>query len=260
MLPRAPGAESAGGGYDLTTATYNAEVYAFHQDIPDQVRGNADPAIDPEVDAVEFVSGLFLIQREVKWVANNFTTGVWTTDVAGTTNFTKWDDASSDPEQDIDTGKSTILKTTGFLPNTLVVGYDTHLALKRHPLVQDRFKYTSSDSITDAMLARFFELDRYLVAMASRNTAEEDATDSNAFIAGDNALLCYSAPRPGLKTPSAGYTFNWSGLTGVNTNGVKIKRFRLERNASDRIEGEFAYDQKVTSADLGYFFSDCTAS
>jgi len=251
--PRAPGTESAGGGFDISTATYTAEVYALHQDIADQIRSNSE--IDMDRSASEFVAQQLLIQKEVNWMSKYFNTGIWGTDVVGTTDFTKWDDSSSDPEADIDAGKAAIKVATGLTPNTLIVSYETHQALKRHPLVTERFKHTSSDSITSAILARFFEVDRYMVASASYTTsAEGAATTVNAFIAGKNALLCYVAPNPGIMVPSAGYSFVWSAFSGAG-GGMRTKRFRMEALSSDRIEGEFAYDQKMVLAEAGYFFS-----
>jgi hypothetical protein len=259
VKPRAPGDESAGGGFRMSSDSYSCEVYAYHKDIPFQVRSNADAAINVDRDATRFVTDLFMIHEEVQWTSDYFATGVWDTDKTGSTDFAQWSDASSDPEKDLDDGKGLILKSTGKMPNTLVVGYEVHQALKRHPLVQQRFHYTSSDSITEAMLAKFLEIDRYMVSKASYDTSNEGGTATPAFIAGKNALLCYSAPAPGLMVPSAGYTFVWSGLTGANSVGVRIKNFPLERNASDRIEGEYAYDNKVTGTDLGYFFSAAVA-
>lgn len=254
--PRAPGSESAGGGLRLTSnSTYFAEEYAFHKDIPDQVRDNADDPINVDNDATTFVTQQLLIQREVNWASTYFTTGVWGTDVVGATDFTQWDDASSDPEKDIDDAKQAILLATGFMPNVLVVGFPVHLALKRHPLVLDRFKHTTSESITEELLARFFEVDEYMVARASYDTADEGATDSNAFILGKNALLAYRPNAPSLMQPSAGYTFVWTGLTGVNQAGIAVETFRMREKKSDRVEGTFAYDQKAVSTDVGYFFS-----
>lgn len=253
--PRAPGTESAGGGFDIDTQTYTAKIYALHKDVADQIRANSDPAVDMDRSASEFVMQQLLIQKEVQWMSDFFTTSVWGTDAVGGTNFTLWDDSSSDPETDIDAGKATIKRNTGLNANTLIVSYEVHQALKRHPLITERFKHTSSDSITAAILARFFEVDRYIIAAASHVvSAEGAATDTSAFIAGKHALLCYVAPTPGLMTPSAGYTFQWSAFTG-SVNGARTKRFRMEHLESDRVEGEFAYDHKVVLADAGYFFS-----
>ena len=89
---------------------------------------------------------------------------------------------------------------------------------------------------------------------AIQNTANEGAAASHSFIGGKHAMLCYAAPSPGIMTPTAGYTFSWTGHVGAGEEGVRIKRFRMEENASDRIEGEMAFVQKRVSADLGAFF------
>lgn len=253
---RAPGAESAGASGRVSTDSYLADVWALHDDVDNQTIANADAAIDPENDAAEFLMEKMLIRREREWATNYFATSVWGTDVVGTTDFVKWDDvASSDPVEDLKNGRIKILSTTGFMPNTLVVAYEVHEALKVHPLVKDNFKYTSAASITEEMLAQFFEVDNYLVAKSIYATNQEGATAAYSFALGKNALLCYSAPSPGLKRPSAGYTFSWSGLTGLNSQGIATSRFELKRNKVIRIETEMAFDQKVVAADLGYFFS-----
>ena len=53
---RAPGTESAGGGYNLSTDTYSADVWAFHKDVDDQTLANADTPLNPLREAAEFVT------------------------------------------------------------------------------------------------------------------------------------------------------------------------------------------------------------
>lgn len=257
LIIRPPSTESAGGGYRIDAEqTYRAKVYGWHVDISDQVRDNADDPLNQDADAAKFIMQTLLIGREKLWSDTYFTTGVWGTDLVGGTGFTKWSAANSDPEADIDDQKIAILQNTGKKANTLVVDLATHLRLKKHPLVQERFKYTSSDSITTAMLAAFFEIDRYLVGMASHNAAAEHATASNQMILGDNALLAYVAPQPRLMEPSAGYIFTWKGLSRTNPFGVATTNLRMPELKADRIETEMAFDMKVVSADCGVFFSD----
>lgn len=254
--PRAAGTESAGGGFNMSTDNYSAETYALHKDVPDDIRNNADAAVNVDADASRFVMEQLLIQKEVQWAADNFTTGIWGTDVVGGTDFTAWGDASSDPETDIDAGKAKGLRVTGKMFNTLVVGYAVHQALKKHPLITERYKYTSSESITAEMIAAFLEIDQYWVAMASYNTAQEGAADVDSMILGSHALLCYVTPSPGLMAVSAGYTFVWKNASGgLNNAGVAMSTFRMQHLKSDRVEGEFTYDHKVVATDCGYFFS-----
>jgi hypothetical protein len=257
---RAPATESVGSGYSLSTATYSTDVYAFHKDVDDQVRANADNPINPDRDATEFVTQRMLLRQEIDWNTSFFTTGVWDTDVVGGTNFTKWSNyTSSDPIEDIEAGKSTILTSTGFMPNTLVLGYDAFRQLRNHPDIVDRIKYTSSEVPTEGVLARMFGVDRVLVARAIKNTAAEGAAVSMSTVHGKNAALYYVAPSPGLLTPSAGYQFGWRGVSDGMGQNIGITRFRIPELRADRIEAQMAWDYKVVASDLGYFFSSCVA-
>jgi hypothetical protein len=267
---RAPGAESAGGSYTLdNTPTYFSKVYAFHKDIPDQVRANADAVLSPDREATEYVTHKALIKREKLWASNYFATSVWTTDITGvasgpsTGEVLQWNDADSTPIENIRTGKRTVLESTGFEPNTLVLGKAVYDTLVDHPDIVDRIKYgqTAGQPAMAGVeaLMKLFEIERIFVMKAIENTAAKGATNVHSFIGGKKALLCYSAPRPGIMTPTAGYTFSWVGFLGAGSEGNRIKRFRLERIESDRVEIQMAFDLKKVAADLGYFFTSIVA-
>ncbi len=252
--PRAPGSQSAGGGFNVTTDSYSCLVEAFHKDIDDQLRANADSVLSLDRAATEWVTQILMIRRERKWATKYFTTGIWASDH---TPSVLWDaGATSNPALDVGVARTTIQQSTGFRPNVLVVNPQVHEALRTNPTVKEQFKYTSSDSIDEAMLARYFGqalIDGSLVA-GVYETAAEGATSSMGFIGGKNALLVYAAPSPSLMAPSAGYTFAWSGFTG-GINGTRIKRIRAELESSDRIEGEHALDMKVVATSLGYMLN-----
>jgi hypothetical protein len=257
---RAPGTPSVGSGYGHTTAEYNCKVYAIHKDVDDQMRANADAPLDPDRDATEFVTRRLLLRRERQWASDYFTTGKWGTDVTGGSNFTVWSDyGGSDPITDVETGKNTVLMNTGIAPNTLVLGHNVARYLKHHPDLRDYTKAGSSDArpnlVNMELLARIFEVERVFVARAVVNTGLEGETASYSFVHGNHALLCYSAPTPSLRTPSAGYIFAWRGISRGLGETMGIKRFRMEELESDRIEGQIAFADKLVASDLGYFFS-----
>lgn len=270
---RAPGTESAGSGYELdNTPTYFANVYAYHHDVADQVRANADAAVDPERAAAELVTHKMLIRKETDWVSKFFAGGIWTggdvdgvSATPGTNQVTQWSDTTSgDPIGDIRGAKTSILQSTGFIPNTLVVGQQVFDALIDHPDIVDRIKYGQTAGgpamANEQTLAALFGLDRILISRAIRNTAAEGLTNAHSFIAGKKALLCYVPPAPSLMTPSAGYTFSWTGFMGqTNGFGFATKRFRMEHLESTRVEGQMAFDHKLVSSDLGYFFDTIVA-
>lgn len=261
MKIRAPGTESAGSGYNLSLAVYNADVWALHKDIDDQIRANYDAPLNADRDAAEWLTQQSLIRLERQFASKYFVPSIWGTTVTGTTNFVQWDDPASNPEVDIATARTTVLQNTGLMPNKLVVSHTVHEALKRHPVLKDRFKYTSAESVSEQMLARFFEVDEYLVSRAVVNTAAEGQAGAYSFAVGRHALLCYTNPAPTLMAPSAGYVFTWRGLLGGAGGDLAtaIKRFRMEALACDRVELEAAFDMRLVSSDCGYFFNSAVA-
>lgn len=270
MELRAPGTESAGSGYSLdNTPTYFADRYSVHKDIPDEVRANADAALNPDREATVFVTTKALIKREKLFVAKYFKSGVWGTDITGvnatpsTGQVLRWNDGASDPIKNVRDAKRTIRQSTGFEPNKLVLGRAVYDALVDHPDIIDRVKYGQTAGApakgTLAALAALFEIEEIMVMNAIENTAKEGQTASHSFIGGKHAMLCHSASSPGLMTPTAGYTFSWTGLMGNGIEGNRIRQFRLEREGVDRVEIDMCFDLKVVAAELGYFFDGIVA-
>ena len=253
---RGPATESAGAGYEIGTDDFSCDVYALHKDIDDQTLANADGPITLQRDATDFLTQHMLQRREQAWVTTYFTLGVWGTDLVGGTNFTQWDDyANSDPINDMRTALITVMRNTAQPVNTLVLGVEAWDKLQDHPDFLDRVKWSSKGVVTTDLMASLIGIDRVLIAKSVRNTAAEGETASYSFNLGKNALFMHVASSPGLNTPTAGYTFTWSGLFGSGRNGIRIKRFRMEHIASDRVEAEEAIDQKVVAPELGYFLS-----
>ena len=263
---RAGGTESAGGGYGLSTGSYSADVFAFHKDVDDQTLYNADAPLNPLREATEFVTRRLMLRKEIQWNTDFFAGSIWANDydgVAGTpsTNEVKqWSDyAASDPIDDIEDAKAGILSTTGMEANTLVLGYDVFRTLKNHPDIVDRIKYTSSQTVTADMLAAMFDIPRVIISKAVKATNNEGASQAYSFTSGKKALLAYVAPTPGLMTPSAGYSFSWTGVSGGLGATVGTSQFRMESLKADRIEAEMAFDNKVIASDLGWFWDSVVA-
>lgn len=259
---RAPRTESAGTGWNISTSTYAADVNAVHTDISDQDRANQDsPILDLDRDATTFVTHDIMLRREKDWVTAFFGTGKWTlTDQTGAATvaanqFISWDRASSTPLEDIEKQRLLIAKTTGLKPNVLVIGQEVYSVFKNHAEFIERIKYSEKGVVTLDLIAGLMDLEKIVVPMVLENTAEEGATDAFSFVHGKAALLAYAAPRPSRMTPSAGYSFEWTGYLGAATRGTRIKKFRMEPLASDRVEVESAYSFKVVSADLAVYFT-----
>ena len=258
---RADGTESAGTGYTLSTDSYYCDVWALHKDIGHLTLANFDSPVDPMSGATRFLTQQFLQRMERQWVTDFFGTSIWGTDVT-LSGANQWsDETGSNPIEDIETGKETILKNTGFMPNTLVIGYQVFRKLKNHPDIVDRMKYTSSANITVEILARMLEVERLLVARAIKNTANEGATATMDFTHGKSALLMYVNPSPGLLEPSAGYTFSWNQPRDNSgaASPVVLSRWYNDDRKAWRVEGEASWDNKIVATDLGYFIASAVA-
>lgn len=257
-LERAPSTESAGSGYTVdSTPTYFAREYAIHKDIDDGIRANADSMLNPDREATEFVTRDLALKREVLWAAKYFVTGVWTGSSTGTdvTPSVLWDAAGSTPIEDLRLQLIALKRRTGFRGNKITMGDEVWNVLQDHPDFLDRIKYTQKGIVTVDLLAAVLGVAQVLIAGGVQDTAAEGATESMAFIIGKSVMICYAAPSPGLMTPSAGYTFAWTGMYGANAMGGRVLRFRMDPIRSDRVEGEMAFDQKVVAPEMGAFLS-----
>lgn len=257
------GGRPAQVGYKVGSDTYSAEEWALETTIDDRERANADDPINPDQNATELLEQKMLIQEDRLWATNFFQTGIWTNEEIGSTDFTPFNDAGSEPVKVIDGQKTAMAQLTGFMPNTMVVGANVKDALRSNADIRDMIKYTQRGVATDEVLAALFEVDNFMVARAVYNSAVEtndaDGGLSMEFIADPNAiLLLYIAPTGGLKTPTAIARFGWTGLIpgAMNNMGGVITRGRDSRASSDWLQARNAYDLKQVSADLGVFISN----
>lgn len=272
---RAPATESLGGGWQVSTDTYYAPVYAVHKDVDDQTRANVDAVFNMDRDATLWVTQQLLIKRDRVFMDSFMKTGVWTggtgigggasgTDLTGgataaSNQFVQWNRSGSDPIGDVMTQHIGMARATGMRPNVLVIGPAVYQALLNNTSILDRIKYTNGDvgnsgMVGEQLLARAFGVDRIVVTWTIENTGPMGGTDNFAFMNNKTALLVYAAPNPGLMQPSGGYIFTWAGFLGAGAFGTRIRRFRMEAIESDRIEGEMAFDMKIISPDTGIFF------
>ena len=271
---RAPATESAGGGFNIATGTYFADVFAFHKDIDPQVRANSDAAINPDRDATEYVTQKMMIRRERQWADDFFKKTVWTTDLDGVAaapgagEFLQWDNPASTPIADISEQIIEIASSTGgqFRPNKFVLGPRVWQALRNHPEFLDRVTGTGSSdrpaTVNERALAEVLGIDQVMIGWGVVDSSAEGAASADLdFIFSKSALLVFSQPSPGLLRPSGGYIFSWTGLLGAGAFGNRIRRFPMDElgEGAIRIEGEMAFDAKLISADLGTFFATAVA-
>lgn len=265
---RAPGSETAGGGWRVTTDTYFADVVGVHKDIDDQNRANATPLTNLDRNAAMWVTQQLLLKRDKDWTDAYFKSGVWAVDLTGVTGvplsnqFKQWDQAGSTPIQDLRKQIIARRRITGLTPNRLVLGAEVWNVLQDHADFIDRIKYSERAIIGPELLAAVLGIPTVQIANVVEYTGREGLAEDNAlysFIQGKSALLVYAAPNAGLETPSGGYTFAWTGYLAAGPDGQRIVTFRMQNIRADRVEGEMAYAMKVVASELGTFFENAVA-
>lgn len=272
---RAPGTQAERINWKVSTEPYSCNRESIAVPVPDEIRANADNPLDMDRESTELGTRQGLIKQELDWSATYFTAGnpgdTWTFDVDGAGSASAsfdptsganndkvfWSNASSTPIEDVREGKRFVQSITGYRPNIMTMSRHVFDMLIDHPDIVGRLDrgQTSGPAIANVdSLAALFELEEILVMDGIHNAAAEGLADAHDFIGGKNALLSYRPGSPGLMTPSAGYTFEWTGFLGATSNGMRMRRKRDDLADTDLFEMDMHYDQKKVDADLGYFF------
>ena len=238
--------ESVGDDYEVGKDSYVLEEIAFHKDVSKDDRDNYDNPYDPIMDAVDFVINRIKRVCMQNLVDTFLTTGVWGTDLEGTTDFTKWSDGgtASTPVSDVLGWIHDIQKVTGYRPNKMLMAPDVFKALKTNTDITGKMKTTSDKVVTIGMIAKLFELDTIRIFDA----VNSGGTD---FVFAGKMLLVYAPPRPSRMTPSAAYQIIYRNTRAEN---VGTRRIPMEiKNDALRIEAWVKVCPKVISSNLGTY-------
>lgn len=230
-------------------------------------RSRAPGAADPRRAKVRFVTEQLKLHLDVLFAQNFFRQGVWADEWQGVVSaptdkqFLRFTDANFNPVDFFDARSAEIKRNGRRRPNRLALGVNAFNALKNHPDIVERVKYTGSTAnpavVTTQALAQIFQIEQVKVLESTYNVARVGGADDMQFICDTNAaLLCYATPNPAIDEPSAGYIFTWDMLG--NGQFVAIDQYEGEKGThSEFVEGLMATDIKKTADDLAIFFRNC---
>lgn len=215
---RAPGANTPRVQFGYSPAAYALEQHALEGQVPMEQMQEARqvPGIDQgqiAVRKVQNIIGLRLekAQADLATAAANYPTGNKAT-LSGTAQWSDYT-GTSNPSKDIETAKEAIRAKVGLRANTVVLGAAVFAALKLHPAIIDRIKYTGRDVVTVELLASLWDVQRVLVGDAVY------ASDAGAFsdVWGKFAVVAYTdmAGLPDMGVPTFGYTYQLRGYPVV---------------------------------------------
>ncbi|MEE8597837.1 MAG: major capsid protein [bacterium] len=276
MHVRQPGTESAAIQWSLSKDKYQCQNYALHALVTDGMRANADDSLDLDWDTTTLLTHQKLLKHEKEWVETCFVASdpgdIWDYALRGKdtrsttvdpTNLDSndvvfWNRSDSTPIADILYMRSYVKRKTGINPNTLTIGNAVYDALCEHPDVVARINRGQTSglaSVTLQQMADLFRIKEIFIMEAVEEKTPEGLESEKDYIGGNHALLTYKPLKPGLRTPSTGYTFNWSGLLGSRKSGLRVKKFRVPTLAADWLEIETSFTEKITSKGMAGFFS-----
>lgn len=127
---------------------------------------------------------------------------------------------ASDPEALFDAADDAVRNACGLSPNTVIFGSRAWKCVKRHPLIRDKIKYTTSAAVTMQIVLGMLNLTRGGIA-ASRYKDPQNPAAGRLPMAMDNAIaIVYvpdeavisqvgvmPSPESDMAQPSFGYTY-----------------------------------------------------
>lgn len=253
---RAPGTPARRKLWSVSSDTFFCHNYALASEIPIEYLENADMAIRHRENSTLAVTHDLRLQQESRMAGlvtsiSNVGSGV------ALTGADKWSDfVNSNPLAAVNTAQAFIRSQTGFLANTMLLDWNTEKQLRQHPLVIDRFKYTTGGEVNRSQLQEFFSVQNIVVANAIENTAAE-TTDSAGFTSGDVwgnvCVLMHLGPATGLQSRTPFARFQWQ--TSAFASNFSVTR-DIQNAAGSKhvevIEAGHYQDEKVIARDLAY--------
>lgn len=267
----ANGAVGPFGDYALSTGSYLCERYGLTTQVTDRDRENADAPLQPDMDAVDFVTVQALLKAESITQTVVFTATSWASANRRTlTGSEQWNDfAGSIPIDDIQTGIAAVEPSTG-MPGeeyTVILGRDVFNTLKTHPDIKDFMGSNERKVVTEEVLAQAFGVKRVIAPSSAYNSSAEGVTDSFSYIWSDKAWVGYLPDKPSLKTPAAFYILSHNP-SGLPSPAGQLMTF-IERTRQDQANGHLENRElfrgsvdmtcEVTSDVAGYLLSDVLA-
>lgn len=228
-------------------------------------RTRAPGVMDPRRAKVRFANEQMSLHLDIMFAKGFFQSGVWNDEWTGVDSSPsgkqtlKFNDENFDPVNFFDERRRDIKRRGRRNPNRLALGSEAFTALKNHPDIIERVKYTGSTAnpaiVTEAALAAILGFEQVKVLESTYNVAApgEDA-DMQFICDSKSALMCYATPTPQIDEPSAGYIFTWDMLG--NGSYTAMDQYEGEKGThSEFIEGLMSTDMRKTADDLATFFS-----
>lgn len=250
---RAPGANTKRVAFGYQGKPYTLESHSLEGIVPRETMQEGQvPGIDQGSLALKNTQDVIALRLEKQQAdtardASKYSSSNKIT-LSGTSQFS---DKNSDPIGVVEAAKGAVRKKTGKRPNVSVMSAAVFDALKIHPQIVERMKYTGRDVATVELLASLFGLAQIAVGEAVF------ADDNGEFfdVWGKDMILAYVelGSMADMGKPSYGYTYQLQGYP-------EVEETYFERNIKSwvyPVTDEVA--PVIAGADAGYLISNAVA-
>ncbi len=240
--------------FSATDVTASTVDYGLDAPIPQADIDNAPPNHDPRAKAVEQVTNLIELDREVRvanvmFNAHNY--AVANKDqLSGTDQFSH---ADSHPIKLL----TEVMDSMLMRPTAAVIGRPAFSYLAQHPDVVKAFHGNSGDAgiVPAAFIAQLLELEELIVGEAFVNTARKGQAAVMARCWGKHMAFMY---RDKLADASSGTTFALTAQFGGRVAG-SIHDPDIGLRGGERVRVGESVAELITAPDLGYLLQDVVA-
>jgi hypothetical protein len=242
--------------FSATEQTSSVEDYGLDDLVPNADVERAPPNYDPIARAVQGVTDLVMLDREVRVANVTFGAATYATANKVTLSGTsQWSDyTNSDPIPAILNAFDGMVMR----PNVGVLGQAVWTRVRQHPKVIKAVYGPNLDGglVTPQQLAAVLELDEIIIGRAWRNTAKRGQTTTMGRVWGKHAAFIRRNPSPA--GPSAMPTFTWTAQFGTRVAG-QMNEPKIGLRGSQRVRSGESVKEVVSANDLGYLFTDAVA-
>ncbi|SDH92283.1 phage capsid protein [Roseospirillum parvum] len=241
--------------FGATEATAACQDYGLEDVIPQDDITNAPPGYNPKGRAVEGISNLIELDREVRaanlvFSATTYPAGYKET-LAGTDQFSDFDNSS--PLTVI----AEALDKPIMRPNILVIGQAAWTVLRQHPQIVKAVQGNSGDAgmASRQQVAEVFELEEVLVGRGWVNTARRGQPANMQRVWGKHLALLH---RNKTADTRQGATFGMTPQLGGRLAGSWHDR-NVGLRGGEVVRAGESVVELITASALGYFFENAAA-
>jgi len=243
--------------WGTSTDNYSVKDHGLADWVAQETIDNADRPIGPLVDTNDFLNNNLDINQEKRVSDLVFNTATYPAGNKVTLSGTgQWGGTADDPIGDIQTA----IETCFMRANTLILGVETWLVLRKLPEILDavksstRFQGSPGGLATPAEVSGLFEVPNILIGRGRYITSKIGQSDVFSRLWGKHMSALHVKSLPGIKTITFGGTF-------VESERQTLRDFDVKKGVKGAHYVKVAWnsDEKIIASDLGYMIENAVA-